>query len=140
MAMTFAILAQGSAFFHGSETSNGGSADVRINDLFAYVAYQAAMQNMKENPVIYHLNPTPREKSGADITSDFIDMYINTPVEEWGDLLDGADFPSLRLIMCGYFGSVLTLLYPADVVDSVIDFLLDQFTGWGSSTIVTNLF
>ena len=129
MAKTFAILGQGSAFFHGSETSNGGSADVRINDLFAYVAYQAAMQDMKDNPIIYHLSPTPRPKSGLEITDEFVDMYINVPVEEWGTQLDAADFPSLRLIMCGYFGSVLTLLYPADIVDSVVDYLLDQFTG-----------
>jgi hypothetical protein len=40
MGKTFAILAQGSAFMHGSNTSNGGAADVRINDLFGYVAYQ----------------------------------------------------------------------------------------------------
>ena len=57
MASTFAILAQGSAFWHGSETSNGGSADVRINDLFAYVAYQAAMEGLglQDNSVITHL-------------------------------------------------------------------------------------
>ena len=57
MASTFAILGQGSAFWHGSETNNGGSADVRINDLFAYVAYQAAMEGLgvNDNPVITHL-------------------------------------------------------------------------------------
>ena len=44
MAKTFAILAQGSSFMHGSNTNNGGSADVRINDLFAYVAYQVAAE------------------------------------------------------------------------------------------------
>jgi hypothetical protein len=43
MAKTFAILAQGSAFMHGSNTSNGGAADVRINDLFGYVAYQVCI-------------------------------------------------------------------------------------------------
>jgi hypothetical protein len=40
MAKTFAILAQGSAFMHGSNTLNGDAADGRINDLFGYVAYQ----------------------------------------------------------------------------------------------------
>ena len=59
MGMVFAILAQGSAFLHGSQTSNGGAADVRINDLFAYVAYQAAIEGLgpeiKQNPFIFHL-------------------------------------------------------------------------------------
>ena len=57
MAITFAILAQGSAFWHGSETNNGGAADVRINDLFAYVAYQGAMRNVLplDNSIIHDL-------------------------------------------------------------------------------------
>merc|ERR1712241_110886 len=130
MAITFAILAQGSAFWHGSETNNGGAADVRINDLFAYVAYQGAMRNdlPLDNPIIHDLSPTPRAKSGNEITSDFVDMYIQVPVAEWGNQLNAADFPSLRLIMCGYFGTALTLLYPDDVVDNLVDYLLGLFT------------
>ena len=54
-------------------------------------------------------------------------MYINSPVEDWGTELLAADFPNLRLTMCGYFGTALSLLYPEDVVDSVVDFLLGQF-------------
>ena len=40
MAKTFAILAQGSSFMHGSNTKIGDSADGRLNDLFTFVAYQ----------------------------------------------------------------------------------------------------
>jgi hypothetical protein len=62
MAKTFAILAQGSSFMHGSNTKIGDSADGRINDLFAYVAYQAAVRNLgaTDNPIIHHLNYTKR--------------------------------------------------------------------------------
>ena len=62
MGMTFAILTQGSAFWHGSETANGGSADVLINDLFAYVAYQGAMENLKplNSSIIHEMSLTPR--------------------------------------------------------------------------------
>lgn len=130
MGQVFSILAQGSAFFHGSQTSIGGSADVRINDLFAYVAYQAAVMNLEplNSSVIHDLSRTPRSKSGAEITSEFIDMYIQVPVEEWGHLLDDADFPSLRLGMCGYFSTVLTLLYPPEVVDVLVEVLLGIFS------------
>ena len=59
MGMVFAILAQGSAFLHGSQTENGKAADSRINDLFAYVAYQAAIDGlgleMDQNPIITYL-------------------------------------------------------------------------------------
>ena len=60
--MTFAILGQGSAFMHGSNTKNGESADGRLNDLFTYVAYQAAVKNLgdKDNTIIHDLSYTPR--------------------------------------------------------------------------------
>ena len=62
MATTFAILAQGSAFMHASKTDNGAAADVRLNDLFAYVAYQAAIKNLLplESSIIHDLSPVPR--------------------------------------------------------------------------------
>ena len=62
IAKTFAILAQGSSFMHGSNTRIGDSADGRINDLFAFVAYQAAVRNLGEadNAIIHDLNYTKR--------------------------------------------------------------------------------
>lgn len=62
MGITYAILAQGSAFLHGSQTRNGGAADVVLNNLFAYVAYQAVVENLEQsnNPMIHDLSLTPR--------------------------------------------------------------------------------
>ena len=62
MGITYAILGQGSAFLHGSQTSNGGAADAVLNDLFAYVAYQAMVENLvpKENVLVHQLSLTPR--------------------------------------------------------------------------------
>ena len=57
----FASLALASSFWHGSETRNGQAADVRINDLFAYVAYQELAKTLKGNTsVLFDLNYTPR--------------------------------------------------------------------------------
>ncbi len=81
-----------------------------------------------DNSIIHELSLTPRNKSALETTSDFLDMYIEVPVEEWRQLLEDAEIPNLRLTMCGYFSTVLTLLYPPDVVDGVVDFLLGQFT------------
>ena len=62
MGITYAILAQGSAFMHGSQTNNGGAADVVLNNLFAYVAYQAVVENLEpsDNPLIHDLSLTHR--------------------------------------------------------------------------------
>ena len=101
IATTFAILAQGSAFLHGSQTKNGGSADRRLNDLFAYVAFQASMKNVfpQENSILHDLSPTFRNQSGAEITSYLVDMYINVPVEQWGQILKGHFFSSDLVIV-----------------------------------------
>ena len=64
-------------------------------------------------------------------------MYIDVPVEEWGQLLEDAEIPNLRLTMCGYFGTALSLLYPPEIVDSLVDFLLGQFTEYEKVLILT---
>ena len=64
-----------------------------------------------------------RNGSAAQITSEFVDLYINEPVETWKQHLDEADIPNLRLTMCGYFGWVFTILYEPEVVDQIVDIL-----------------
>ena len=66
-----------------------------------------------------------REQTAAEVTSDFIDMYIEVPVEEWGTILRETDFPDLRVSMCGFFVTALTLLYPEDTVDELAAYLLE---------------
>lgn len=66
-----------------------------------------------------------REQTAAEVTSDFIDMYIEVPVEEWGTILEETDFPDLRVSMCGFFVTALTLLYPEDTVDELAAYLLE---------------
>ena len=68
-----------------------------------------------------------REKSALEVTSEFVDLYIESPVEEWKTFLDSADIPEIRLGMCGYFATVLTVLYEEDVIDQVVDYLIDAF-------------
>lgn len=68
-----------------------------------------------------------REKSALEVTSEFVDLYIEAPVEEWKNFLKAADIPEIKLGMCGYFATVLTVLYEEEVVDQVVDYLIDAF-------------
>ena len=58
----FASLGLGSSFLHGSQTVIGGIADVRVDDLFAWIVYQEGVRNLPtDNPsVIYELSLGPR--------------------------------------------------------------------------------
>ena len=70
-----------------------------------------------------------REKSGAEWTDVLLDMYIEEPVEYWGNILDTADFPSIRTGMCGFFATALTIFFPPDTVDMIVGILFDLFSG-----------
>ena len=58
----FASLGLGSSFMHGSQTTVGGIADVRVDDLFAWIVYQEGVKNLPtDNPfIIYELSLEPR--------------------------------------------------------------------------------
>ena len=62
MVQNYAYLAHGSAFYHGSNTDLGGACDVRLNDLFTFLAYQAATENLlpSDSSVIHDLSLKPR--------------------------------------------------------------------------------
>ena len=81
-------------------------------------------ENRKDQTVTIHKSNF-REQTAAEVTSDFIDMYIEVPVEEWGTILRATDFPDLRLTMCTYFVTAMTLLYPEDTVDELAAYLLE---------------
>ncbi len=62
MVQNYAYLAHGSAFFHGSNTDLGAVCDVELNNLFTYLAYQMATQNLAplNSSVIHDLSLQPR--------------------------------------------------------------------------------
>ena len=54
-------------------------------------------------------------------------MYIQEPVADWGLILDSADFPSVREGMCTFFATAITIFFPPETVDLIINFLFDAF-------------
>ena len=96
-------------------------------------------ENRKDQTVKIHKSYF-REQTAAEVTSDFIDMYIEVPVEEWGTILRETDFPDLRLTMCTYFVTAMTLLYPEDTVDELAAYLLELLNEDGMYDKNKNLF
>ena len=68
-----------------------------------------------------------RAKSADQIASEFLEMYIEIPVEQWENQLRAADQPPLRLVMCGYFSTLLSILYDPEIVDELVEYLLGAF-------------
>jgi hypothetical protein len=66
--------------------------------------------------------------TGIEITNFLLDVYINDPVETWGNTLIATDFPSVRTGMCGFFATSLTLILDAPSVDLIVNILFDLFS------------
>ena len=69
-----------------------------------------------------------RELSGQEITDLFMNMYIETPVQDWGHILNDTDFPDLRITMCGYFSLALTMTFEETFVDTLTEILANAFS------------
>ncbi len=66
--------------------------------------------------------------TGIEITNFLLDVYIDNPVETWGNTLIVTDFPSVRAGMCGFFATSLTLILDAPSVDLIVNILFDLFS------------
>ena len=64
-----------------------------------------------------------------------MDVYIEEPVASWGIILDEADFPSIRTGMCGFFATALTIFFPPDTVDLLVNYLFDLFSEYDPKLI-----
>ena len=69
-----------------------------------------------------------RLQSGEEITDFFMNMYIETPVEDWGHMLNETDFPDLRITMCGFFSLALTMSFDEPIVDAFVEILATAFS------------
>jgi len=69
-----------------------------------------------------------RNLTGIELTNFLLDVYINDPVETWGNTLTFSDYPSVRAGMCGFFATSLTLLLDAPSVDLIVNILFDLFS------------
>jgi hypothetical protein len=96
---SFATLAMGSAMWHGSHTYVGYSFDNNMIAVISYLAHQASVSGLPGNSsILKELSPTPRSKSGVQVSEDLVQMFTNEPVSEWAEILDNADLPHVYFI------------------------------------------
>ena len=67
--------------------------------------------------------------TSIEVVDYLMNTYIDTPVKEWGKILNDADFPNIGRCMSGIFGTLLTLLFPEEFVNKLVELLIDFF-GW----------
>ena len=110
----FAALATGSAFWHGSHTYVGYSFDNNMIAVIAYLGYQASVSPLPGNSTILkELSPTPRSKTGLQVSEDLVQMFSEKKVPEWAQILDTADLPHVyELTFAAIISLTCSLIYP----------------------------
>lgn len=67
--------------------------------------------------------------TAIQVVDYLMNAYIDIPVSEWGTVLEEADFPNIAICMSGTFCTILTLIFPEEVVNYLVPTLIDIF-GW----------
>jgi len=124
----FATLAMGSSFWHGSHTYLGNVADNRFIDVIAYVAHQASVSNLPTNSsVVRELSLSPRSGNAVTTTQGLINMFSESPVDQWTDLILALDMPDYFTTFSGLVCTFLTLRLDSLSADLAIVTLMDLF-------------
>ncbi len=126
MVLNMAYMAHGSAFYHGSITRVGQACDNVLNDLFTYLAYQAAVSALEplESPVLHDLAISPRALNSVEMTAYVQEIILTRPVEEWEETLRSIDMPIIYEGMCSFFATGITLAIGGDKATALADALL----------------
>jgi hypothetical protein len=116
---SFATLAMGSAMWHGSHTYVGYSFDNNMIAVISYLAHQASVSGLPgSSSILKELSPTPRSKSGVQVSEDLVLMFTNEPVTQWAEILDKADLPHDYFItFAAIISTVFSLVMPWFLVE-----------------------
>ena len=104
-----------SSFYHASQTKNAEDCDNRVIDLIMFVLYQSAVDNLWTNStksIIRDLDEEGRNETANDMVDFAMNMYVETPIAEWGATLNEYDFPSVYRSGIALFLLAFNLVLP----------------------------
>ena len=127
--MSFSGLAMGSSFMHMSHTVLGHQQDNWSIRVISYLIHQASLSSLPDVPsILTDFAATPRAENALEITDNFMNMYLNMPVEEWFQHTASIDVPDYYLSFAGLFSTIVTIGFSDEVVDKYIPILADAFS------------
>jgi hypothetical protein len=127
LAQSFAALAMGSSFWHGSHTYLGNVCDTHLISVLSFLLHQSTVANLPStSPILHSLNTTARP-SGIDSTQQLTDMFRTAPVDSWEAKILSVDMPQYMVTFSAIISTWLTLLLPENIVDIAVQLLGEAF-------------
>ena len=106
---SYASLALGSAFWHGSYTAVGNSFDNQMISIIAYISHQISVSNLDSNStVLKEISLTKRNKTGIEVSTDMVQMFIDKPVPYWDKMLEVIERPDYEGNYIKTFGCLVS--------------------------------
>lgn len=119
--------AAGSAFMHGSQTELGHLLDTRGFFPIALMAHQVAVAQLpaefRNNPVLRDFDPAPQQ-TGLEQVEAMATLMREKNAIHWYDGL-GAMGKDISKPIAAMVCSMLTLVLPNDIVDSIVALVID---------------
>jgi hypothetical protein len=127
LIQSFAALAMGSSFWHGSHTYLGNVCDTHLISVLSFLLHQSTVANLPStSPILHSLNKTARPP-GINSTQQLTNMFRSAPVDSWQATILAVDMPQYMVTFSAIISTWLTLLLPENVVDVAVQLLGEAF-------------
>jgi len=122
---SFASLAAGSAFFHGSHTYVGWVFDNQMISIIAYMAHQSSIKFIaKDNVVLTYLQETKRSQTSSEIVDKVVKGFYQEDVPTWAKILNESDFPHDYFITFAAIVATISFLTMPHIIAYYINYYL----------------
>ena len=127
------ILAVGSAMMHGSHTNVGQAFDVNMIGFVAYACYQVIIANFPgDSHVLKQLNPTPRNQTFDEVTTNLLVAFRDQEVEQWIDAMQDADIQmNFMIVFAAITASGLSVIFPWFITEKIVTTAITNFPHMG---------
>lgn len=127
--MSYSGMAMGSSFMHMSHTNLGHQQDNWSISVVSYLIHQGSLAALQNVPsALTDFAPTPRAQTALEIADEFMDMYLNMPIEQWFEHTEAIDLPDYYLSFSGIVGTIISIAFTDDVVDRYVPILANAFS------------
>jgi len=117
----------GSALFHGSGTRVGLLTDNLFLTIFPYVAYQAVVQVLPFDPVIYGLKNETRAFTAVEASTESMRILREDSIEDWSNPFQQflrVEIPDFELCFGAFFLIPINLLLSESLATAVAETLV----------------
>ena len=125
---SFAQLAMGSAFKHGSDTSTGGTFDTIMIRIISQLGYESVIEKIgTDNEILININDEHEKHSAFKASQIMTEMTISQPVIQWQQTMWNIPLEHYYKTFGAMWMFAFVLIFPKDFTDYVLPIMARKF-------------